>query len=74
MASRAPQIKKRSVTISGHRTSITLEDIFWQALRDIATDRGLSLAALVEEIDDLRTTALSSALRVYAMEHAPRKT
>lgn len=74
MAAGSPEIKKRSVTISGHRTSITLEDIFWQALRDIATDRGKSLAALIEEIDDLRTTGLSSALRVYAMEHTPRKT
>lgn len=62
------RIKKRSVTIAGHRTSITLEDVFWDALKNIAQARGISLAALIVEIDENRQTGLSSALRVYAME------
>ena len=62
------KIKKHSITIAGHRTSVTLEDVFWRALREIAQTRGLSLAALIEEIDENRQTGLSSALRVFAMQ------
>ena len=61
------KIRKHSITIAGHRTSVTLEDVFWRALREIAQTRGLSLAALIEEIDENRQTGLSSALRVFAM-------
>ncbi|MCH8347232.1 MAG: ribbon-helix-helix domain-containing protein [Proteobacteria bacterium] len=60
-------MRKHSITIAGHRTSVTLEDVFWRALREIAQTRGLSLAALIEEIDENRQTGLSSALRVFAM-------
>lgn len=62
------KIRKHSITIAGHRTSVTLEDVFWRALREIARNRGLSLAALIEEIDENRQTGLSSALRVFAMQ------
>ena len=62
------KIRKHSITIAGHRTSVTLEDVFWRALREIAQTRGLSLAALIEEIDENRQTGLSSALRVFAMQ------
>lgn len=63
------QLKKRSVSITGHRTSISLEDAFWSALQRIARRRGLTLAALVSEIDSARTGNLSSALRVYVLEN-----
>ncbi|RIK95744.1 MAG: aryl-sulfate sulfotransferase [Proteobacteria bacterium] len=62
-------MKKRSVSITGHRTSISLEDAFWSALQRIARRRGLTLAALVSEIDSARTGNLSSALRVYVLEN-----
>ncbi|QAY95439.1 aryl-sulfate sulfotransferase [Methylovirgula ligni] len=61
-------IAKHSLTIAGHRTSISLESAFWDALRDIAHTRRLSLAALIGEIDAGRGTAnLSSAIRVYVL-------
>ncbi len=63
-------LRKRSVTIAGHRTSLSLEEAFWQALKDQARTEGLSAAALIERIDRERTTNLSSALRVYLLERA----
>ena len=66
------QIKKRSVVLAGHRTSISLETEFWTALRSVATQRGTSVNALVAEIDAARNAAqpgnLSSALRVFVLE------
>ena len=59
---------KRSLTVSGHRTSISLEDAFWSGLRGIAAERGLSVAALVAEVDRGRGLSnLSSALRVFVL-------
>ncbi|MGB1864493.1 MAG: ribbon-helix-helix domain-containing protein [Candidatus Puniceispirillum sp.] len=58
-------MKKRSVTIHGHRTSISLEDPFWDSLNDIAAKRGQSLASLISEIDKNRDGGLSSALRLF---------
>ncbi len=63
-------LRKRSVTIAGHRTSLSLEEAFWQALKQQARTEGLSAAALIERIDRERTTNLSSALRVYLLERA----
>jgi predicted DNA-binding ribbon-helix-helix protein len=63
-------LRKRSVTIAGHRTSLSLEEPFWQALKAQARAEGLSTAALIERIDRDRTTNLSSALRVYLLERA----
>lgn len=60
-------MKKRSVKIAGHATSVTLEDEFWITLKELAAARGQSIAALIEEIDDARTTGLSSALRVFVL-------
>lgn len=62
---------KRSLTIRGHRTSVTLEDAFWDALREVAEVRGASLAALVAEIDAERdpATNLASAIRVRLLHH-----
>jgi predicted DNA-binding ribbon-helix-helix protein len=62
--------KKYSLTIQGHATSLTLEPIFWQALNQAAVAEGKSLAALVADIDEARTTNLSSAVRVWLFERA----
>ena len=59
---------KRSVTIAGHRTSVSLEAPFWDALKEIARARGLSLNALIEEVDGARQGNLSSALRIHVLE------
>ena len=67
----ATAISKHSLTIAGHRTSISLEQAFWDKLRDIAGARGLSLAALIGEIDAGRGAAnLSSAIRVFVLAQA----
>ena len=58
---------KRSVTIAGHRTSVSLEPEFWSALKEIAATRGQSFNALITEIDASRKTNLSSALRVFVL-------
>jgi predicted DNA-binding ribbon-helix-helix protein len=61
-------LRKRSVTIAGHSTSLTLEEAFWKALRAVAQQRGLSLNALVAAVDAERAGNLSSALRVFVLE------
>lgn len=66
---------KRSVMIAGHATSISLEPIFWEALREAAADDALPLSALVARIDAERVTApapanLASALRTWLFERA----
>ena len=59
---------KRSFNISGHRTSISLEAEFWEALQDIAARRACSLARIVSDVDAARGEAgLSSAVRVYVL-------
>ena len=61
-------VRKHSLVIAGHRTSVSLEAIFWAALRDLASEKGVSIAALAAEIDSARGEAnLSSALRVYVL-------
>ncbi len=65
------RVVKHSIVIAGHRTSISLEDAFWRALKEIAAQDGLSLAGLVARIDAGRGEAnLSSALRVFVLERA----
>lgn len=60
---------KRSVTVAGHRTSLSLEPEFWQALRDIARRDGRTLSGLIAEIDDRRGRRnLSSAVRVFVLQ------
>ena len=61
---------KHSLTIAGHATSLTLEPVFWAALLVAAADEGKSLAAMVAEIDEARTTNLSSAIRVWLFARA----
>ena len=61
-------VVKRSVAIAGHRTSVSLEAPFWDALKDIAAVGGASVQALVAEIDAGRGGAnLSSAIRVFVL-------
>ena len=61
-------LKKRSVTLAGHATSLTLEEPFWRALRAIAAQRGLSLNALIGSVDAARHGNLSSALRLLVLD------
>jgi predicted DNA-binding ribbon-helix-helix protein len=62
---------KRSITIAGHRTSISLEAEFWTALAEAAAVRGLAVAALVAVIDEDRGGRnLSSAVRVFLLNEA----
>ena len=60
-------VRKRSVLIAGHATSISLEVEFWDALKDIAQRRLISLNTLVTEVDGERTGNLSSALRLLVL-------
>ena len=61
---------KRSFTIAGHRTSISLETEFWQALRTIAEEEGVPVAKLIARIDGLRGAGgLSSAVRCWILQH-----
>ena len=62
------RIRKHSVTLSGHRTSVSLEQDFWLALQEIARRDGGSASALIERIDRERKGNLSSALRVYVLK------
>ncbi len=68
-AARRAGVIKRSLTIAGHRTSVSLEEAFWVALKTLAGQRGRTVAALAAEVDTLRGNAnLSSALRVMVLE------
>ncbi len=62
---------KRSLTLAGHRTSVSLEDEFWAAFRDIAEGRGLAINALAAEIDAARDpeTGLATAIRLHVLRH-----
>ncbi len=61
---------KRSLVIRGHRTSISLEEAFWQALKEVAESEGSTVGKLVARIDEGRgTIGLSSAIRVTLLEH-----
>ncbi len=63
-------MEKRSFSITGHRTSIALEPQFWEGLEAMASERALSLAGLVREIDENReTTNLSSAVRLAVLAY-----
>ena len=62
------QVAKRSIVIAGHKTSVSLEDEFWNSLKEIAGQRGMTLAELVAAIDRDREHAnLSSAIRLFVL-------
>ena len=66
-------MKKRSVLIAGHPTSVSLEEEFWDALKAEAAARGVSVNALIEEIDAGRAGNLSSAIRVFILTGLQRR-
>jgi len=66
------KMRKHSILIDGHQTSISLEDAFWHALGAIAKRRGQSVNTLVGAIDHARTTNLSSAVRVFVLNQVQR--
>jgi predicted DNA-binding ribbon-helix-helix protein len=66
--------QKHSITVAGHRTSITLEQAFWDSLKEIAEEKGLSINGLIAGIDSDHPDNLSSALRVFILEHYKQKT
>ena len=61
---------KHSVTLRGHRTSVSLESEFWHAFRDIAAERGITLNQLAVEVDEARDSdiGLASAIRVFVLQ------
>jgi predicted DNA-binding ribbon-helix-helix protein len=63
--------KKRSLTLRGHRTSVSLEDEFWQALREIAAETNRPINSLVATIDEERglDIGLASAIRLFVLAH-----
>lgn len=66
----ASTVIKRSIVINGHKTSVSLEEPFWSALRKIAAGRQSTIAEAVGEIDNMRTTGnLSSAIRMHVLAH-----
>lgn len=66
---------KHSLTLRGHRTSVSLEVEFWQAFRRIAADKGRAINDLAAEIDAVRgsETGLASAIRLYVLKEAQRR-
>ena len=66
--------QKRSLTLKGHRTSVSLEDAFWDAFRDIAQSRNRAVNDLAAEIDAMRGTdcGLASAIRLFVLEQSRR--
>ena len=61
-------IRKRSVIVSGHRTSVSLEEVFWETLAELATERRISINHLVTEIDRENPSNLSSAIRIHVLQ------
>lgn len=61
-------IKKRSIMIAGHATSISLEKEFWDEVKRIANEENTSIPHLIEKIDENRETNLSSAIRLYVLK------
>ena len=63
-------VVKRSIVITGHKTSVSLEDAFWSGLKDIAASRNMTLSELVGEIDSNRQQGnLSSAIRLFVLDY-----
>lgn len=66
-------VYKRSISIEGHKTSISLEKIFWDALKQHAAEHSLSIGQLVRQIDEGRNHVnLSSAIRIFLLENVKR--
>ena len=66
-------VRKRSVIVAGHKTSVSLEEPFWEELATIAAARGQSISALIGEIERTRNGNLSSALRLLVLDDLRRR-
>jgi len=67
-------IAKRSVVLRGHKTSVSLENEFWDGLREIAEIKTVTLTSLLEQIDnDRRNANLSSAIRIFVFDYFRRR-
>jgi predicted DNA-binding ribbon-helix-helix protein len=67
------RVAKRSIIIGSRKSSVSLEDAFWNALNEIASEEGLTASVLVTRINKDRQHAnLSSALRIYVLDHYRR--
>lgn len=67
-------VVKRSIVVAGHKTSVSLEDAFWQSLKEIAGEREITLSELVASIDTGRHLGnLSSAIRLFVLDHYRRQ-
>jgi predicted DNA-binding ribbon-helix-helix protein len=62
---------KHSIVIGGHKTSVSLEEAFWEGLKEVAQERNLTLSSMVSEIDiNRRQGNLSSAIRLFVLDNA----
>ena len=67
-------VVKRSIVVAGHKTSVSLEDAFWKALKEIASERRIALSELVAVIDSERQHGnLSSAIRLFVLDFYRRQ-
>ena len=66
-------MKKHSVQLSGHATSVCVEDIFWQTLNELAKEKHISLRQLLIQIDNTHMGNLSSAIRVFVLKELLQK-
>jgi predicted DNA-binding ribbon-helix-helix protein len=63
-------VVKRSIVVGGHKTSVSLEEAFWNSMKDISRERAVTLSELVGEIDTARQQGnLSSAIRLFVLDH-----
>jgi predicted DNA-binding ribbon-helix-helix protein len=62
-------VAKRSIVLAGHKTSVSLEAGFWNAMKEICRLRNMTLSELVAEIDDNRQGNLSSAIRLFVLDY-----
>ena len=73
------RLRKRSVTLAGHRTSLSVEQVFWDELKSLAAEEKTSLQSLIERLDQERireggtTISLSGAIRVHVVERLRQK-
>lgn len=67
------KVIKRSIVIAGHKTSVSLEDAFWETLKELAAARDVTLSDMVAEIDATRSQGnLSSAIRLFVLDNIRR--
>jgi predicted DNA-binding ribbon-helix-helix protein len=67
------KVVKRSIVIAGHKTSVSLEDAFWETLKELASRRDMTLSDVVAEIDATRSQGnLSSAIRLFVLDNVRR--